>query len=58
MHSVEGCRFQPTLKRSACRTVFQICEVQLIVSEVQVMIAGRYRRLTEVYFEELLELLM
>lgn len=58
MHSVEGCKFQPTLKRSACRTVFQICGVQLIASGVQMMIAGRYRRLTEVYFEELLEFLM
>ena len=31
-NSVEGRRFQPTLKRSACRRAFQVCGVQMMVA--------------------------
>lgn len=45
LQRVEGRRIQPTLKRSACRTVFRVCGKQ-------VMVAGRSRTLTEVYLSK------
>lgn len=46
MHSVERRRLQPTLKRSACRTVFQVCGVQVMVwgakSDADRTVLGRF----------------